>query len=455
MTPALSRDLAELGRALEGRLILDGHPDYDDARRVFYAGHDARPLAVARVAGTSDVVHVISLCRARGLEVAVRSGGHSLAGHSTTEGGIVIDLRDLRDVDVNASGLSAWAGAGLTAGEYTAATGTHGLATGFGDVSSVGLGGVTLGGGLGFLSRCHGLAIDQLMAAEVVTADGRVILACPRHREDLFWAVRGGGGNFGVVTRLRFRLQEVRIVFSGTLVLPATPAVVSAFVAAADAAPHELTAIATIGKAPSLPGVAAGHGEPVLHVHITVAADRHEAPRALAPFRALARPLHDDIGPVPFPSLFQPADKFHPMNVDHTMFIDRVDRADAAVMIEHVRRSTAAVAAVQLRVLGGAIDRVPVDATAYAHRGKRILMNIGSVHEGGAYRHRHGEWAARVAAELYQGDDHVYANFLGDEGADRVRNAYPGDTWRRLVELKRRYDPTNFFHRNHNIPPDG
>src|SRR5262245_53472619 len=215
--------VSQLRAALNGAVIAPGDAAYDQARTVFLGSIDRRPAAIIRAADAADVVQVVSLARDTGLELAVRSGGHSWAGHSVSEGGIVLDLRDLRELDIDVGHRTAWAGAGLKVGEVTDALGAHGLAIGFGDSGLVGIGGVTLGGGVGFLARKHGLTIDDVLAAEVVTADGQIRYADADSHPDLFWAVRGGGGNFGVVTRFRFRLHPVDAIVGGVLVLPATP----------------------------------------------------------------------------------------------------------------------------------------------------------------------------------------------------------------------------------------
>src|SRR5918998_1542359 len=201
--------IPKLRATLNGRVITPDDAGYDEARAVFYGGVDRPPALIVRVADAADVSHVIGLARESGLELAVRSGGHSVAGHSTTDGGILLDLSEMKGLEIDVERCTAWAESGLTTGEYTAAADAHGLATGFGDTGSVGVGGITLGGGVGFLVRKHGLTIDDLLAAEVVTADGELARVDAESHPDLFWAIRGGGGNFGVVTRFQFRLHEV------------------------------------------------------------------------------------------------------------------------------------------------------------------------------------------------------------------------------------------------------
>src|ERR671917_100619 len=222
--------VSELRALFDGRAIVPEDAAYDAARAVFYGSRNRRPAAIVRAKDAADVSRVVTLAREKGLELAVRSGGHSLAGHSVSEGGIVLDLSQMKGLEINVEARTAWAETGLTAGEYTAAVGEHGLATGFGDAGSVGIGGITLARGIGLLLRKHGMTINRLLAAEVVTADGRLVRADREDHPDLFWALRGGGGNFGVATRLQFRLDEVDAIVGGTLVLPATPEVIAGFV---------------------------------------------------------------------------------------------------------------------------------------------------------------------------------------------------------------------------------
>src|SRR5918993_5733510 len=234
-------DLGAFRRAVRGPVLVSGDPGYDEARTPFYGGYDRHPAAVVRPADAAEVARVVTFARETGAELAVRSGGHSNAGHSTTEGGILLDLHAMNALEIDAESRTAWAQTGLTAGEYTTATNQYGLGTGFGDTGSVGIGGITVGGGVGFLARKYGLTIDSLLAAEVVTADGRVRQVDEDSEPDLFWAIRGGGGNFAVATPLRFRLQPVDMIVGGMLLLPATPEVVAGIVAEAEGAPEGLS----------------------------------------------------------------------------------------------------------------------------------------------------------------------------------------------------------------------
>jgi FAD/FMN-containing dehydrogenase len=444
---------ADLGRSVTA----PGDLGYDEGRTVFYGGIDRRPAAIVRAANADDVSRVISLARETGVELAIRSGGHSIPGHSTTEGGLVLDLGDLNELEIDVADRTAWVGGGVTTGRYTDAAAEHGLATPFGDTGSVGIGGLTLGGGVGFLVRKHGLTIDDVLAAEVVTADGQLLRVDADSHPELFWAIRGGGGNFGVATRFQLRLHELDGIVGGMLILPATADTIYGFMAEAEAAPEELSAIANVMPAPPMPFLLAEqHGRLVIFALLAYAGEADAGERAVAPFRALAEPVADMVRPIRYPELFVgPPDEgdYHPVAVARTMYVDSIDRSAAETIVEQLEDSTAMMAATQLRMLGGAAARVPVDATAYAHRHSRIMVNVAALFEAPEQAPEHERWVVGLADELRQDDTGAYVNFLGDEGEERVRAAYPGPTWARLVEIKRRYDPTNLFRLNQNIPP--
>jgi FAD/FMN-containing dehydrogenase len=428
-----------------------GGTAYDHARAVFYGGFDQRrPAVIIRVADATDVARVVSFARETRLELAVRSGGHSLAGHSVSDGGIVLDLGAMRALDLDVAGRTAWAETGLTAGEYTTTAAAHGLATGFGDTASVGIGGITLSGGVGYLVRKHGLTIDDLLAAEVVTADGQLLRADAQTHPDLFWAIRGGGGNFGVATRLQFRLHQVGTIVGGILMLPATPEVIASFIAEAEAAPEELSTIANILPAPPLPFVPAEHrGQLVVAAIMAYAGAVQDGERAVAPFRALATPIADLVRPMAYPEIYPPDDQ-HPTAAARTMFVDTVDQQVAETIVDYLQASDAPRRAVQLRVLGGAMARVPVEATAFAHRRRRVMANVAAFYERPEDQAVREAWVADFAAALRQGGSGAYVGFLGDEGPARVREAYPGrpgtGSWRSSAATTRQPLPAQPEH---------
>jgi hypothetical protein len=459
---AAALDLDELRSQIRGSVIGPNDDDYDAARTVTPGNIDRHPAVILRVANVDDIRKVIELAKETGLELAVRSGGHSAKGDSTTEGGIVLDLRDMSSIDIDPASKTAWVGAGATALAVTEAAAEHGLAIGFGDTGSVGVGGITLGGGVGYLVRRDGLTIDNLLAADIVTADGRLLRADVDTNADLFWAIRGGGGNFGVATRFQYRLHDLPGIVGGMLILPATAETVEQYMALATSAPEELSSIANVMPCPPMPFVREDwHGKVVIFALMCWAGDEASGQAALQPYRDLAKlggldaPVADMLKPIPYPGMYPPEDPgYRPMAVALNMFIDGVDRATAETIMSRLEAQDSPMRAAQLRALGGASARIPNDATAYAHRNSRIMVNIAVFYDGTeADRARKQAWVQEFASAIRQSDDGVYVNFLADEGDARIRAAYPGGTYERLAEIKRRYDPENLFRLNQNIPP--
>lgn len=447
--------ITDLRSAFNGNVIAPGDEEYNSARTTFYGGIDHRPAVIIRVRNADEVGRVIALARETGMELAIRSGGHSVAGHGVSDGGIVLDLSLMRDLQIDVEGRTAWAEAGMTAGEYTNAVGAHGLATGFGDTGSVGIGGITLGGGVGYLVRKYGLTIDSLLAAEIVTADGELLHIDADSHPGLFWAIRGGGGNFGVVTRFKFRLHDVDEIVGGMLFLPATADSIASFISLAESAPEELSTIANVMTAPPMPMIPEEvHGKPIIMAFLVYAGDSVEGERVVAPFKSIATPLADMVQRMKYPQIYQPdGEEYHPVAAARTMFVDSIDRAAAQTILDHITASTASMAVTQLRVLGGAMARVPADATAFAHRKSKIMVNVAALYDQPDQKTTHESWVADLASALQQSDKGAYVNFLGVEGEERIRAAYPNETWERLATIKSQYDPENLFRLNQNIPP--
>lgn len=453
-------DYRRLESRLAGHLITPADAEYDTVRTVMAgAAAGLRPAAIARVANAQDVREVIAFAREHELELAVRSGGHSGAGHGTVDGGLVLDLREMKRLEIDPEARTAWAETGLTAGELTKTAADHGLAIGFGDTGSVGIGGITTGGGIGYLVRKHGMTIDNVMAAEVVTADGTLRTASAEENGDLFWAIRGGGGNFGVVTRYQFRLHPLAEIVGGILLQPATPEALAGLMAGAARAPEELSAIVNVMPCPPMPFVPEEyHGSLVVFTLLCWSGPVDEAQMALAPLRAAAEPIADLIGPKRYPELFamEGEEEYHPITAERTMFVDHVGVGEAAEIIRALEASDAAMRAVQLRPLGGAMARVPADATAFAHRSAPVLAQLVAFADSLEDRSRRMEWVRDLAGRLDQGVPGGYVNFFGADDGDRLLAAYPGPTAARLANIKARYDPANVFRRNHNIrPADG
>ncbi len=448
--------ISELRALFNGRVIAPDDPRYEQARTVFYGGIDCHPAAIVRAADAGDVSRLVSVAREAGIELAIRSGGHSNAGHSTTEGGIVLDLSAMKDLQINVQDKTAWAEAGLTAGEYVVQTAAYGLTTGFGDTGTVGLGGISLGGGVGYLVRKHGLTIDNLLAAEIVTADAQLLHVDDQNHPDLFWAIRGGGGNFGVATRFKFHLHELDKVLGGMLCLPATADTIASFIAEAESAPNELSTILNIMTAPPMPFLPADmHGKVIIMAMMVYAGDIEMGEQVISKFRSIATPYADMIRPMTYPEMFPPEEggDYHPVAAGRTMFIDHVTRSEAEMILNRLQSSSASMAVTQLRVLGGAMSRVRADATAFAHRNSRIMVNLAALYENPNEKRIHEAWVTEFASALRQSDNGAYVNFLADVDEAQVRAAYPNGTWERLAAIKARYDPDNFFHLNQNIPP--
>ena len=448
----LEDQIEMLGTALRGRLITPGEADYETLRLGSIANAHSRPAAIIRVANAADVAAVLNFAQATDLEVAVRSGGHGSFG---TVGGLLIDLRELDGIDIDAAARTAWCGTGLTAGEVTRAVEQHGLIVGFGDSATVGIGGLTLGGGIGYMARRDGLTIDSLLAAEIVTAAGEILVADAENHPDLFWALRGGGGNFGVVTRLKYWLRPLSEFTGGPLVLPATAEVLAGFAAAAAAAPDELTTIALVLPCPPLPFLPPElYGRTVLVGMLAYAGPADRAQAVLAPFRALARPYADLVGPAPYSSMYLPEEAdAQPQVTLRSRFTSAFGLTEAADMLARLEACDAPMKLGQFRVLGGALGRVPANATAFAHRASPVMVTYIAMHGGGDDAARQEAWATAAIDALAGGNDGVYVNFLYGDGIERRRAAYPGATWDRLRAVKRRYDPENLFRLNHNVPP--
>ena len=457
MNDILTTDLVdELRAATSGAVFTPRDEAYDEARALYFTGLDRRPAAIVRPRSAEEVAAVVSLARHGDFEMSVRGGGHAPGGQSVRDGAVVLDLRALDTLEIDAGGRRARAGTGLTVGGYTEEAGAHGLATGFGDSGSVGLGGITLGGGLGYLHRMLGLTVDSLLGAQIVTADGEVREVDRDTHADLFWAIRGGGGNFGVVTRLDFRLHEVRDVHAGMLMLPATPELVVRFFEAMQAAPDELSSVVNLMIAPPMPFLPAEvHGRFVLMAILVHAGGGAAAERALAPLRALASPVLDDVAPMRYADVYEhvtppPAR----LATIRSGFVDRIAPQTAEAAFDQLQRATAPMRAVQVRMLGGAVGRVPAEDTAFAHRARGAMLNVAAMYERSEEVAEHEAWAGAASRDIHGERAGAYVGFMGDEGEARVREAYPEPYWERLSRIKARYDPSNLFRYNQNIPPE-
>ena len=454
--PSTPLDVTAFAAGLVGTVIRPEDRAYDTARLVHNRAIDRRPSLIVKAASAADVARTVVFARDAGLELAIRGGSHSLAGFGASEGGIVLDLSGMKGLHIDPERRLAWAQAGLTAGEYTAAAGAHGLATPFGDTGSVGLSGLTLGGGIGWLVRKYGLAIDALVSVELVTAEGRCITASEDENPDLFWAVRGGGGNFGVVTRFQFRLYPVGMIFGGALFMPPTREVLRSLGPIAASAPEALTTISMLMAAPPAPFIPAElHGKPTLAIMFVFDGDAEAGQAAIEPFRQVATPMAELVMPMPYPGIYEMLkDAETPGPAAHrSLFLDALDDAAIDAIIEHSASPASPSTMTQIRILGGAMAAVPAGATAFAHRDAGVMVTIMTPYEDVAEGPTHQAFTQAFYETLRPRATGVYANFLEEEGESRVHEAYPELTYRRLAQVKRDYDPTNLFHLNQNIRP--
>jgi FAD/FMN-containing dehydrogenase len=455
--------LGELEANLRGELVQPRDPGYDQARAVWNGAQDRHPALIIRCAGTADVVRAVEFARSEGLEVAVRGGAHSIAGFSTTDGGVVIDTSPMEGIWVDPVGRRAVAQPGLTWSEFDHETQAFGLAVTGGLVSSTGIAGFTLGGGLGWLLRKYGLTSDNLLSADLVTADGQLVTASEHSHPDLFWALRGGGGNFGVVTSLEYRLHPVGpLVFAGAVFYAGSAAVqvLRGWRDRTASMPEELTTLANILAAPPVPFLPeAVHGQlivAILGVHAGAASD---GAKAAQPLRTLAEPIADLMGPMPYTAmqgLLDPLWQAGAQNYFTSALLDRLDDDAIDTLLAQHTAGQALVHELHLHHAGGAMARVPADATAFAHRGAPYVLNIIARSPDRAGFEQHADWArATHQAMAPWSDGGAYVNFTSDQAEDRVRASYPPDTYARLVAAKDRYDPTNLFRLNQNIRPSG
>lgn len=448
-------DSLKLSTLFKGKVITSADAEYDAERQVFYGGIDKRPAVIIKVANAEDVQKAIAFARDQNLELAIRSGGHSPAGFSTTDGGVVIDLRNLHEINIDEANKTVWAGSGLMASELTSELDKYNLAIGFGDSGSVGIGGITLGGGVGFLARKFGLAIDNLLAAEIVTADGKILQVDQDNHADLFWAIRGGGGNFGVVTKFKYALHDLGECYGGMLLMPATPEVITGITQIAKEAPDELSMIVNVMPAFPAPFVPKEfHGKMSVMALVMYAGNPKEGEKVVAPIRALAEPIADMLKPMRYKDIFGPENTdYHPTAVSTNLFIEDIDRDSAVAILDWLERIDASMKAFQFRVLGGAVARVANDATAYAHRQNAIMGNVACFYETDEQRPLRQAWVDDFATALRGGNTEAYVNFVGVTEQDKSLNVYPEQTLARLQQIKAMYDPTNVFKLNFNITP--
>lgn len=445
-----------------GAVVAPGDPGYDNARRIWNGEIDRRPAFIVRCSNTADVQAAIRFARERNLELSVRAGGHGVGGQAICEGGLVVDLSPMKHVEVDPSLGIACAGAGVLWGELDGRTQARGLATVGGVVTHTGIAGLTLGGGIGWLMRKHGATVDNLVAAEVVTAQGDVLVASEHENPDLFWGLRGGGGNFGVVTSFRYRLHPVGpTVLAGPVLYPleAAGAVLRRYRDVVADAPDELTTILNLRLAPPLAAIPADvHGRPVLMVGCCWAGDPTQGEIALRPLRQLGPVLADLLGPRPYLQLQSLYDAAVPHGWHYYWkSVEVPPFTDAAIdaLVDHAAALTSPRSYCIIFQMGGALSRVDPGATAFTQRSPGHNININAVWtDEDRGRERHVAWTrAFHDAMRPHASSRVYLNFLDEDEPERVRAAFDEPTYERLLALKREHDPDNVFSHTLNIRP--
>jgi hypothetical protein len=439
-----------LAQMLRGRVIRPGDHDYDEARALYNGMIDKRPRLIARCVDVADVIAAVNYARDQGLLLAIRGGGHNGPGLGSCNDGLVIDLSLLKSVRVDPGSGTVRVDAGCTSGDVDHATHAFGLAVPFGIVSSTGVAGLTLGGGTGYLTRKHGMTIDNLLEADVVLADGSFVTASRHQHADLFWALRGGGGNFGVVTSFEYRLHPVATVLGGLILHPRERArdLLKFYRSFTTGAPDELAAYAALLHTPD--------GMPAAAIATCYCGDAAEGERVMKPLRAFGTPLLDAIQPIPFPQMQQLLDGAVPdgnQNYWKSAFLRELSDAAIDEIVTHANQATSPLTAVLVEQYGGAMSRVPDDATAFAHRKAGYDLAILGQWVDPDESERHIGWVRDFAEAMTPYRSGAYLlNFLGEEGDDTIRAAFGGN-YDRLVEIKQKYDPDNFFRRNQNIQP--
>jgi FAD/FMN-containing dehydrogenase len=444
-------DIERLRTRLRGEIVLPRDAGYDRLRRLWNGMVDKRPAAIIRCATAGDVVEAVNFARASGLLVAIRSGGHSIAGLSSCDGGLMIDLSAMKGIQVDPERRIARAEPGLYLGEFDMATQEFGLATTMGVNSDTGIAGLTLGGGLGRLARKHGLACDNLLAAELVLADGRLMTASETENPDLFWALRGGGGNFGVVTAFHYRLHLVGPAILGGLVLYEfrhARAALRHYHAFLSDAPDEVHADAVL--------LTSAEGAPMLGISCCYIGPVEEGERVLRPLRSFGQPTQDTVAPTTYAALQIGVDPLFPRGRRYywkSHYLREIGDAAVDTLLEQFARVPSPMSLLVLQAVGGAAGRVGATETAYAHRDARYDCIPAAIWEDPAADEANIAWSRGVWEAMTPfATGGVYVNSLGDEGEERIRAAY-GPNYARLVALKARYDPENLFRLNQNLRP--
>ncbi len=459
ITELPSINVKALRTALRGEVITPRDRAYDTARQVWNARVDAYPAYIVRCAHAADVAVALRFARTHDIDVAVRAGGHS--GFGVANDALVVDLGPMKGIEIDAAAGTVRAEAGVLAGELTRAAQEHGLAVPVGQISSVGIAGLTLGGGIGWLVRKHGLTIDNLLEVEIVTADGRALVANDLEHAELFWAVRGGGGNFGVVTAFTYRAHPLGpLVYGGPLVytLDRAAEALRCYREVMAGAPDELSASAILMTVPPAPHFPAHlHGRQALAIDLCYAGRVEDGPTAIQPLRDGVAPDFDAAGPLPYLVRQSMHDAAGAPGIHHDVASSYLrDLSDAAIetLVAHFRTVPSSMTVIQVPRLGGAMARVAPDATAYSHRAAPYLLWVTPGWKPGEDVAPLLQWRRQLMAALEPfATGGSYVNAIGNEGAAGVHAAYPAGTFERLQAVKEHYDPENSFRLNQNVPP--
>jgi len=447
--------------SFRGELIRPGDSGYDEARKIWNGMIDKHPALIARCTGAVDVINAVNFARANKQLVAVRGGGHNVAGNAVCDGGIVIDLSRMKGIRIDPVRRTARVEPGLTWGEFDRETQAFGFALPGGIQSTTGIAGFTVGGGFGYLSRKYGLTVDNLLAADVVTADGRLLIASKTENSDLFWGIRGGGGNFGIVTSFEFRLHPVGpVILGGMLLYPLSKAkeVLQFYRDYSAKVSEELSiffGFVTAPKAPHIPEHT--QGNPVLAVIISYAGAIEEGERIIQPLRKFGPPDVDLVEPKPYVTLQSMLDAANPpgwQNYWKSEYLKGFNDKTIDILVDYAAKRPSPMSKIIIGHLLGAVNRVKDDETPYSHRDAPFIINIISMWSDTTKNEENIKWARDLwnAVQPFATGG-VYVNFLMTEGADRVMAAYGKKKYERLVALKNKYDPTNFFSMNQNIKP--
>ena len=453
----------ELREGVRGEVIQPGDPGYEDARLIWNGMIDRHPALIVRCAGVSDVLRALDFGRSQDLPIAVRGGGHSIPGFSTVDGGLVIDLSPMKGLLVDRGRRRAVAQAGLTWAEFDHETQAFGLAVTGGLVSTTGIAGFTLGGGIGWLMRKHGLTADNLVSADMVTADGEMVHASAEENPELFWGLRGGGGNFGIVTSFEYDLHPVGPTILGGPIFyrgEDARAVLDFYREWSAQLPDEVTSLVNLLTAPPAPFLPEEvHGKPIVAIVAAHSGSVEDGERAVRELRAFGSPIVDLMGPMPYVALQTLIDDLYPKGLHNYFksgYLGGMSDGALDTIMDAYGRISSPLSEIHIQHLGGAIARVPEDATAFGERGAPYVLNLVTRWQDRAEEDTHIAWARglydAMTPHLTGG---VYVNFLSAEGEERVHQAYGPDKYARLVALKDRWDPDNVFQLNQNIKPSG